>query len=74
MHEKTLGLFGLPEVGILPDIVHHVGDALHSLCQFHGQAMVFFVLDIRLDMHEAGHHYQAACMLHQLVLLLKTVN
>ena len=41
-HEQALGLILLLEVGILPDVLHHVGDELHSPCEFQGQAMVFF--------------------------------
>ena len=48
-HGKALEVFFLLEVGILPDVLHHVGDELHSLCEFQGEAVVFFVLDTRLD-------------------------
>ena len=73
-HEQTLGLFFLQEVGTLPDIVHHVGDELHSLCEVQGLAIVFSVLDTRLDMQEAVHRFQEASLLHQLVSLFKKMN
>ncbi len=54
-HEQALGLFLLLEVGILPDVLHHAGDELHSPCEFQGQAMVFFCPGYSIDRHGAAH-------------------
>ena len=34
--KKHSDAFVLLEVGILPDVLHHVGDELHSMCEFQG--------------------------------------
>ena len=72
-HEQSLGLFFLQEVGTLPDVLHHVGDEPRSLCEVQGLAMVFSVLDTRLDMREAVHRFQEASLLRQLVSLFETM-
>ena len=51
-HEKALVLFFLLELGILSNVLHHVGDELHSMCEFQGRTMIFLILDNDLDIHE----------------------
>ena len=58
----------------LTDVLHHVGRELHSLCEVLGQALVFFVLDIGLDIQEAVHHCQEGSFPHQIVSIWKTAE